>query len=283
LFQRRGDRVIIECPTDPDMVAFFEARDAALVPVPVDENGLETDRLPEGPASLAYVTPARQNPLGGILPVARRERLISWAREAGAYIIEDDCDAVFHYRGAAPAPIAALDPYGLVFYTGSYAKTMGAGMSLGYLVVPSEFVEPVLALKTMSQDGCSWLEQMIVAELMSSGEYDHHLRRLRKAYLERRDCLIEALTRHFGSVSLVGTEAGTQLTWLLPEHFPPAHAVRAMAGERGINLHGSSGRSSSANSGGRLRDRALVFGYAAMSGARIREGIKSLAGLLLPY
>jgi GntR family transcriptional regulator/MocR family aminotransferase len=283
LFQRRGDRVILECPTDDDTVAFFETRDAVLVPVPVDENGLETDRLPEEPASLAHVTPARQNPLGGILPVARREKLISWARQAGAYIIEDDCDAVFHYRGAAPPPIAALDPYGLVFYAGSFAKTLGTGIGLGYLVVPSEFVEPALALKTMSQDGCSWLEQILVAELMSSGEYNHHLRRLRKTYLERRDCLIEALTQHFGTVSLLGTEAGTQLTWRLPERFPPAHAVRAMAGERGINLQGSSGRSSTANSACRFRDRALILGYAAMSSARIRQGIERLSGLLRSY
>ena len=280
LFQRRGDRVIIECPTDEDTVAFFETRDAALVSVPVDENGLDTDRLPEGPAALAYVTPARQNPLGGILPLARRERLISWAREAGAYIIEDDCDAVFHYRGAAPPPIAALDPYGLVFYTGSYAKTLGAGVGLGYLVVPSEFVEPVLALKKMSQDECSWLEQALVAELMSGGEYGHHLRRLRKTYLERRDSMIEALTRHFGTVSLMGTEAGTQLTWLLPERFPPAQAVCALARSREINLQWLRNPPAAVNSSYRLCDRALILGYAGVSGAQIRDGIRSLAGLL---
>lgn len=283
LVQRPDDRVVIESPTDEDTIAFFETRHAELAMVPVDEDGLETDLLPDGHASLAYVTPARQNPLGGILPVMRRERLVSWAREAGAYIVEDDSDAIFHYRGAAPPPIAALDPYGLVFYTGSFAKTLGAGVSLGYLVVPREFVEPALALKTMAEDGCSWLNQALVAELMLNGEYGHHLRRLRKSYLERRDCLMESLTQNFGPVSLMGTESGTQLTWLMPGQFPSAQAVSSMASGQGIHLAGVSVHRAAANLGCRLRERAVVLSYAAIGSSQIRDGIKRLAGLLKPY
>jgi GntR family transcriptional regulator/MocR family aminotransferase len=281
--QRPDDHVVVECPTDEDTTAFFESRNAVLVEVPVDEDGLVTDRLPDGPACLAYVTPARQNPLGGILPMARRERLISWAREARAYIIEDDCDAAFHYRGAAPPPLAALDPYGLVFYTGSFAKTLGAGVCLGYLVVPSEFIEPALALKMMSEDGCSWLEQTLVAELITSGEYSHHLRRLRKIYLERRDCLIDALTRKFGTASLIGTQSGTQLTWLLPDAFPPARSACAMATSRGINIQSLHDLGRRANCADRLLERAVILGYAAISCGQIRDGIDSLADLILPY
>ena len=133
LFQRRGDRVVVETPGDEAVAGFFRSRHAEVIAVPVDEHGLETDALPQGPVSLAYVTPARQNPLGGTMPPSRRMALIEWARAIGAYLIEDDSDSEFRYHGTTQQPLAALDPYGLVFYTGSFAKTLGAGLGLGYL------------------------------------------------------------------------------------------------------------------------------------------------------
>ncbi|MGC9953770.1 MAG: PLP-dependent aminotransferase family protein [Rhizomicrobium sp.] len=277
LFQRRGDRVVVESPGDESVVSFFKARDADVIHVPVDEHGLETDRLPQGPASLVYVTPARQNPLGGTLPQSRRGTLLGWAREAGAYLIEDDSDSEFRYHGTTPQPLAALDPYGLVFYTGCFAKTLGAGLGLGYLVVPSEFVDAIVAMKSMAEEGCPWLEQMVVADLLTSGEYDHHLRRVRKIYLERRNCLIQALRTHFGDVRLIGVEIGTQLTWLLPEHFPSARAVCDVARAHGVNIE----RVISEPAGTcRYHDKALVFGYGALMAEQLGQGIARLADVL---
>jgi len=276
LFQRRGDRVVVESPGDESTIGFFKARDAELIHVPVDEHGLETDRLPNGSVSLAYVTPARQNPLGGTMPQSRREALIGWAREVGAYIVEDDSDSEFRYHGTTPQPLAALDPYGLVFYTGSFAKTLGAGLGFGYLVVPSEFADAIMAIKSMGEDGCSWLEQMVVADLLTSEEYDHHLRRVRKIYLERRDCLIQTLRTYFGDVQLIGTEIGTQLTWLLPDHFPAAQVVCEAARAHGVSIECVV----SENSSSRYHDKALVLGYAALTTEQLRQGIARLAGAL---
>jgi GntR family transcriptional regulator/MocR family aminotransferase len=270
LFQRRGDRVVVESPGDEAVAGFFKTRHAEVIAVPVDEHGLETDALPQSPISLAYVTPVRQNPLGGTMPPSRRMALIEWARAIGAYLIEDDCDSEFRYHGTAQQPLAALDPYGLVFYTGSFAKTLGAGLGLGYLVVPGEFADAIVAIKAMAEDGCQWLEQMVVSNLLSSGEYDHHLRRVRRIYLERRDCLIRALERHFGQVHLIGTEIGTQLTWLMPDHFPPAPTLREAAWSRGVNIEGVAGAC-------RYRDKALIFGYAGLAPEKLRQGIAALA------
>ncbi|MDE2265728.1 MAG: PLP-dependent aminotransferase family protein, partial [Alphaproteobacteria bacterium] len=236
LFQRRGDRVVMESPGDRDMASFFEARGADIVHAPVDEHGLDIDKLPRGAFSIAYVTPARQNPLGGTMPQPRRNALLKWARDVGAYLVEDDSDSEYRYHGTTPQPLAALDPYGLVFYTGSFAKTLGAGLGIGYLVVPSEFVDAVTAIKSMAEDCCPWLEQMVVADLLTSGEYDHHLRRVRKIYLDRRDCLIQALREHFGEIELIGTEIGTQLTWLLPDRYPSARALSDAARAQGTSV-----------------------------------------------
>ncbi len=277
LFQRRGDRVIMESPGNKDILGFFRSRNADLIHVPVDEQGLETDRLPQGPVSLAYVTPARQNPLGGTMPQSRRGALIDWAREAGAYLLEDDCDSEFRYRGTTPQPLVALDPYGLVFYVGSFAKTLGAGLGFGFLIVPSEFVEPLVAIKSMAEDGGPWLEQMVVADLLTSGEYDHHLRRVRKIYLERRDCLVEALRTHLGDIRLIGTEIGTQLTWLLPEHLPSARVVCGVARTNGVNIECVTSENPSPPVACRYNDKALIFGYAALAAEQLREGVSRLA------
>ena len=274
LFQRRGDRVVVEAPGDDSIDDFFKARGADLVHVPVDEHGLQTVDLPNGPISMAYVTTVRQNPLGGTMPPTRCSALIEWAREVGAYLIEDDSDSELRYHGTTPQPLTALDPYGLVFYAGSFAKTLGAGLGLGYLVVPSEFVGAILEIKSMAGDWCPWLEQMVVADLLTGGEYDHHLRRVRKVYLERRDTLIQALRMHFGDVHLIGTEIGTQLTWVLPAWLPSAQTVCDLARANGVNVEGVVGETVKSC---RFHDRAVILGYAAMTPEQLRHGVALLA------
>jgi GntR family transcriptional regulator/MocR family aminotransferase len=277
LFQRRSDRVVVEAPGDDSIADFFKARGANLVHVPVDEHGMDTGHLPKGPVSLAYVTPVRQNPLGGTMTQARRTALIEWAREAGAYLIEDDSDSELRYHGTTPQPLTTLDPYGLVMYAGSFAKTLGAGLGLGYLVVPPQFVNAIVDIKSMSGDWCPWLEQMVVADLLTGGEYEHHLRRVRKIYLERRDALIHALRMHFGDVHLIGTEIGTQLTWLLPDRLASAQVVCDLARARGVHIEGVVGEAAKS---GRFYDRALILGYAAMTPEQLRQGVAAFAEAL---
>jgi len=239
----------------------------------VDEQGLDVERLPPGPVSLAYVTPSRQNPIGSIMPQARRTALIAWARQAGAYLIEDDSDGDLRYQGATHAPLAAMDPYGLVFYIGSFAKTLGAGLNLAFLLAPPELAADIVSIKAMASEGGQAFEQMVVANLLASGEYDHHLRRLRKIYLDRRDAVMETLKGRCGGVALLGTEAGTQMTWLLPNGVSAA-AVCEAAMARGVRV--AAVTEDAANSS-RFHDRALILGYAGLAPERLREGVALLA------
>ena len=280
LFQGRGDRVVIEAPSDESVVSFFEARRAELVRIPVDEFGLETERLPQGPVSLAYVTPALQHPFGGILPPTRRDALLDWARESGAYIIEDSGNSDFRYQGTTPQALAALDPHGRVFYTSSFARTLGLGLGLGYLVVPPEFVDAIVGIKSYSDEGGPWLEQMALAELIVSGRYEHHLRRVRRIYMERRDALILALQSHFGELRLVGTEGGTQLTWILPDRLPSAQQVSNVARCHGVHVKAVSCSGGVVAPEWRFSNRALIFGYGNMSAKQLRAGIARLAEAL---
>lgn len=276
LFQNRGDRVVVETPGDERIASFFRTRNADVAGVPVDDYGLDLTGLPRAPVSLAYVTPARQNPIGGTLPQSRRAPLIEWARNAGAYLIEDDGDSDLRYQGAAPPPLATTDPYGLVFYLGSFAKRLGAGFSLAYLVVPAEFSEAIISVKSIGAESGQWLEQTVLANLLANGEYDHHLRRLRKVYLERRDALIAAMSDHFPGAKLIGTESGTQLTWLLPEHFPRASEVRKAARAAGINIVCPAGTAP----GTTFHERAVILGYAAHAPEVVQQGIALFAKAL---
>lgn len=277
LFQQAGDRVVLEAPGDPSIAALFCARQAAVTRVAVDEHGLQTDLLPEGPVALAYVTPTRQNPVGGVLPQARRTALIQWARAAGAYLLEDDSDCDLRYQGVAQPPLATLDPYGLVFYVGSFGKTLGAGLSLGYLVVPPDFLDAMRATKALGAEDGQWFEQLMLSNLLASGEYDHHLRRLRKFYLERRDSLIAALRFEFGEVALIGTESGTQLTWLLPDRIGSAQAACEAAIAHGIYIEGVTAPDSKAC---RFHDRALFLSYGALATEELQRGVRLLGKAL---
>ena len=271
LFQKKGDCVVVESPCNLEMVSFFESRKAALLPVRVDEKGIVTDELPNSPVSIAYVTPARQNPTGFTMSQKRREKLIAWAREVGAYIIEDDCDGEFRYRGTSPLPLAALDTYGLVFHIGSFSKTMGAGFCMSYLLVPQEFVGTISAIKSMSDDGYPWLQQRVMADFIVSGEYDHHLRRLRKTFLVRNQALVKALQDNFGDVQLIGGDSGSEITWLVPDNFPPPQELRKLANIKNIDFQ-------------TIKDgnyvRAIIFRYGGLNEEQLREGIKNLAGVL---
>jgi len=280
LFLRPDDRVVMESPGHIGATSLFESLGAIQYPVPVDEHGLLTDRLPGGPASLAYVTPSHQNPIGGTLPLERREALIEWARQAGAYLIEDDCDGDFRYRGMGPPSLKSLDPYGLVLYTGTFSKTLGAGLRLGYMVLPGELVQSAVSAKTLLDNGSPWLEQMVLAEFIASGEYDRHLRRVRKTYLERRDCLIGALRMFFNDVSLAGIDTGTYLSWRLAPSQPSAAQVQEVARSRGIGVYTITDDHAARRNDFRWADNTLLLGYSSLEERQIRDGIAGLAAAL---
>ena len=229
LLIKDGTPVAMENPCYHGAAHLFQSYYARLIQVPVDEAGLDVERLPKDGAALLYVTPSHQYPLGFTLPIERRLKLLDWAHRCGAYIIEDDYDSDFRYRGSPLTALMGLDDYGCVMYLGTFSKSMGAGLRLGYLVVPKTLISVARSAKALLNNGHAWLDQATMGEFIRSGAYGNHLRRMRNIYCKRRDCLIEALRAHFGPVQLSGLESGLHLAWHLPNNYPDAPELQALA------------------------------------------------------
>ena len=195
-----GDAVWAEDPGYPASLRILEAVGAQITPVPVDADGLvvaEGRRLaPE--ARAAFVTPSHQYPLGMALSMARRLELLAWAREARAWVVEDDYASEFRYDGPPLTALQGLDGGQRVIYVGTLNKALFPGLRLGYLVAPSALVEPFRQARRMMDRQAPTLTQAMVLDFMQSGEFAAHIRRRRVAYGAQRDALVRALTERLG-------------------------------------------------------------------------------------
>ena len=195
---------------------YFRARDAlvaagaAIVPVPVDRDGLDVrlaiKRSPK--ARLAVVTPSHQCPLGVTLSLPRRLELLAWAAKTGAWIIEDDYDSEFRYLGRPLPALKSLDDAGRVWYAGSFSKVLSPGLRLGYLVVPSSEVDRFHRATALFAPSSSLLDQMVVADFMIEGHFARHLKRMRRLYAVRRDAVVAALRTVFQDRLVVDVPPG---------------------------------------------------------------------------
>jgi GntR family transcriptional regulator / MocR family aminotransferase len=192
-----GDKAWLEEPGYPGARSALAAADARIVPVPVDEFGLDVEAgmRRARDARLAYVTPSHQFPLGVPMSLPRRLALLQWASTSGAWVIEDDYDSEFRYGVRPIQCLHGLDADGRVIYAGSFSKTLFPALRLGFLLVPSDVREPLLAARRAADVHPPLLEQAVLADFIERGHFERHLRRMRAAYAERLDAVVDAADR----------------------------------------------------------------------------------------
>jgi GntR family transcriptional regulator/MocR family aminotransferase len=239
------------------------------VPVPVDERGLDVEALAATGVDTVLVTPAHQYPTGVVLAADRRRALLDWARSGGS-VIEDDYDAEHRYDRAPVAALAALEPEHVV-HVGSVSKTLAPALRLGWVVAPPGMRDELVARKQWSDITSPALGQLALAELIASGGFERHLRRVRVRQRGRRDALLAALREHLPKARVQGVAAGLHLVVGLPDGVDD-EAVAAHAHVVGVAVQPLSYH--------RLRPGppGLVIGYAAVTPDRLREGVRLLAG-----
>jgi GntR family transcriptional regulator / MocR family aminotransferase len=207
-----GAEVLIEDPVTSDVQRIFSAAGATLFPIPVDEDGMQTDLLPrEQRPALVFVTPSHQFPLGGLLPIQRRIHVIQFTRAAGCYLVEDDYDSEFRYCGTPVSSLQELEP-ARVIYVGTLSKVLSPALRLGYLVLPPPLVERCRQLKRLTDLHSPVLEQLALTHFIEEGILDRHILKMKKIYRKRQEVLIAALETHFpGQVQIYGDAAGLHL------------------------------------------------------------------------
>ncbi|GAU65007.1 putative GntR family transcriptional regulator [Streptomyces sp. NBRC 110611] len=185
-------------------------------PLPIDEHGARTEQLGSlDDVRAALLTPAHQFPTGVPLHPDRRAAAVNWARATGGYILEDDYDGEFRYDRQPVGALQGLDPDHVV-YLGTASKSLAPALRLAWMVLPDRLVDPVLAVKRSGEWASGALEQLTLAEFISSGGYDRHLRGMRLRYRRRRDQLVAALAEHAPHVHVSGIAAGLHALLELP-------------------------------------------------------------------
>jgi GntR family transcriptional regulator / MocR family aminotransferase len=176
------------------------AAGARVRPIPVDQYGINVaEGIRRAPKARAvFITPSHQFPKGVVLSMARRLELLAWARESGAWIVEDDYTSEFRYGGRPLASLQGLDEAERVIYIGTLNKALFPGLRLGYAVVPPSLVRPFVIARYLMDRQPSSLCQAVVAAFMEEGHFAAHIRRMREMYRNQRDALVTALRRRLG-------------------------------------------------------------------------------------
>jgi GntR family transcriptional regulator/MocR family aminotransferase len=270
---RPGDAAGIEEPGWPAARAILTARGARHMPCPVDEYGLVVEALPRG-LRLIHTTPAHQTPLGGRLPVPRRQALLAWARRTGALIVEDDYDSEFRYDVAPLPALHSLDP-GVVAYLGTTAKTLTPELGVGWLVAPPEVLDAVADVRLSLADRTPVAGQHATAALIEDGYLERHVRRMRHEYARRRSAITSVLAGLPYPARLLGDTAGMHVVLELPAVV--ASAAAGAARGRGIAVATLDRYFS-----GQARLHGLVLGYGGATLPAVTEGCEKLREIIEP-
>src|SRR5215469_1702207 len=210
-----GSSVWIEEPGYRLARSVFAIHGCRMVPVPVDEEGLNIAagirQCPD--ARAAFVTPSHQYPLGVTMSASRRLQLLDWAENSGSWIIEDDYDSEYRYENMPIAALQGLDTNSRVIYIGTFSKVLFPSLRLGYIVLPPDLVEPFLAARLAIDISPAGFHQAVLADFIREGHFSRHIRRMRLLYAERRSALIETIRERLGrGTDISGGQAGMHLS-----------------------------------------------------------------------
>jgi GntR family transcriptional regulator / MocR family aminotransferase len=279
----------VEEPGYPTAREVLRRAGARVVPCRVDAHGIVPEELPGG-LTLLYTSPAHQYPLGGRLPVNRRQALVAWARATGALVVEDDYDSEFRYDvGPLPA-LHSMAPDAIV-YLGTASKVLATAFGAGWLVAPSALVDQLAELRLRFASRIPEPVQRAVLALLRSGDMERHIRRMRLEYARRRAALVDGLSAGPAGAPgglagtpggrawpvpfrLLGDTAGIHVVLELPQGYPAARLVEAAAA-RGVTVYPLDRYFA-----GPPTMSGLVLGYGTATLPQVRRAAAALAPLL---
>jgi DNA-binding transcriptional MocR family regulator len=260
-----GRRVLVESPTYDRPLKLLAARGVDIVPVAMDEQGLDLDALEQALAAgerpaLLYTIPTFQNPSGRTLATKRRRRLVELSREHDLLVLEDDPYGLVRFEGESPPTLFELEGGERVIYSSSFSKTIAPGLRVGYFVLPPALDAELEALAVSTYITPVLLGQATVFEFLRRGNLEPNLERVRDLLRLRRDAMLEALDQELPSATWSHPEGGYFIWLELPRELPETPGVAVVPGT---------------DFGGAPNTVRLAFSY--VSPDEIREGIRRLA------
>jgi GntR family transcriptional regulator/MocR family aminotransferase len=273
-----GTPVWVEDPCYRSAFDILHAAEAAIVPVPVDERGLDIaagQKRGRPAPRLVYTTPSRQYPLGMVMPLPRRAALLAWAAAEGVWIVEDDYESEFQAPGRMLPSLQGLDRAGRVIYLGTFSKLLFPSLRLGYAVLPEDLVAPFVAARHLADRQISGLTQAIMTGFMLDGHFARHLKRMRARYAEQQRFLTGLLNARLGGLlEIPPVESGMYLTAWLPYGWSDRQTATAIAGAGIVTVPLSSLVLETE------RRPGLVLGYTGHGEAAMARAVERMAAVL---
>ncbi|MDO4284986.1 MAG: PLP-dependent aminotransferase family protein [Eubacteriales bacterium] len=285
-----GRSIGMENPTYLRAYRIFHSFGYTVAPIAMDGQGMRADSLEESGCDLAYVMPSHQFPTGIVMPITRRAELLRWADAArDRYLIEDDYDSEFRYRGKPVPSLQASDHFGRVIYIGTFSKSIAPAIRISFMILPYSLLERYYAGCRFFSSTVSRLDQSILNEFIRDGYFERYLNKMRNIYRGKHDLMLQGLQPFHSRFLVSGAGAGLHLLLTEKERAPEPgerrekvsareRTLAALAAERGVLVYPMSDNRmpEAAEPDGQTRRPTILLGYAALQAEEIAEGLRRL-------
>ena len=267
--------IAMENPTYKRAYRIFQSFAYRIFVVDMDENGMMVSGLEKENVSVAYVMPSHQFPTGTVMPIGRRAELLNWAaREPERYLIEDDYDSEFRYRGKPVPSLQASDDHDKVIYIGTFSKAIAPAIRVSYMVLPEALLKRYQRECWFYSCTVSRIDQRILNEFIQDGSFERHLNKMRKIYRGKHELLLEGLKPFQKHFQISGEHAGLHLLLTAKGQVSEEELIKRAAA-KGVKVYGLS--DSLVDSESRKYEKAAVLlGFGGLTDGQIAEGIKKL-------
>lgn len=268
-------RIAMENPTYKQAYRVFKSLGYQVFPVDMDEFGMNPDLLAASGANVAYVMPSHQYPMGIVMPVGRRQELLKWsAKEHGRYLIEDDYDSEFRYKGKPIPALQGMDQSQRVIYLGTFSQSIAPAIRVSYMVLPPDLLKSYQKQTGFYASTVSRIDQNVLYQFLSQGYFERHLNRMRAVYKTKHDSLLLGLRRLENDFVIRGEYAGLHVLLTDKNNRAESELIR-MAGQAGVKVYGLS--SYYINPKQNYCPSTVILGYANLSEEEISWGTQLLA------
>lgn len=271
LLQRQFPSIVLENPGYYGVHEVFKLLQMSIEPITVTKEGLTLDELKNKNSALIYVTPSHQYPFGTALSIQQRWQLIKWVHERQGYIIEDDYDGEYRYGQKTFPALASLDTMRTIYF-GTFSKSFLPAIRLSYMVLPQGLLQTYQQMFQYIESSTSLLHQLTMAEFMRSGEWERHLKRMRKIYEQKMHVMMDSLRQYFPQhVEIIGDKAGLYVMISFTSSYTEQQLIQLALNEQ-VKVYPTSNLYLTED----CSNPKLLLGFANVSNEEIERGILQL-------